>query len=184
MGRLLLVRVASTSHNQKIEHIVIKTKVKLSTQERSKLIMNCLQCLLQDIKVKLSLCLFFNWAQRHESVLGEWRYSSTHSLTSALDGGKWSASRPGRFTPHRKCPWYPLDRRLSGPQSGSEHGGEEKNSSLHYSRVLKTWKGEFYLFLVALLEVTAHKVYSLHLMLYKLQIDVTVYSRKDLVSRS
>jgi len=24
----------------------------------------------------------------HEGVLGEWRYSSTHSLTSALDGGK------------------------------------------------------------------------------------------------
>jgi hypothetical protein len=27
----------------------------------------------------------------------EWRYSSTHSLTSALDGGEWSASRTGRF---------------------------------------------------------------------------------------
>jgi hypothetical protein len=22
----------------------------------------------------------FNWAPRHEGVLGEWRYSSTHSL--------------------------------------------------------------------------------------------------------
>jgi len=31
-------------------------------------------------------------------------YSSTHSLTSALDGGKWSASRPGRFTPKEKAP--------------------------------------------------------------------------------
>jgi hypothetical protein len=29
-------------------------------------------------KVKLSLC-FFNWAQHHAGVLGEWRYSSTHS---------------------------------------------------------------------------------------------------------
>jgi hypothetical protein len=29
---------------------------------------------------------------------GRWRYSSIHSLTSALDGGEWSASRPGRFT--------------------------------------------------------------------------------------
>jgi hypothetical protein len=37
------------------------------------------------VKVKLSLC--FNWAPRHEGVLGEWRYSFTHSLTSALDGG-------------------------------------------------------------------------------------------------
>jgi hypothetical protein len=27
-----------------------------------------------------------------------------HSLTSALDGGKWSVSRPGRFTPRKKAP--------------------------------------------------------------------------------
>jgi hypothetical protein len=31
-------------------------------------------------------------------------YSSTHSLTSALDGGEWSASRPGRFTPTERAP--------------------------------------------------------------------------------
>jgi hypothetical protein len=31
-------------------------------------------------------------------------YSSTHSLTSALDGGEWSASRPGRFTPRERVP--------------------------------------------------------------------------------
>jgi hypothetical protein len=35
---------------------------------------------------KLSLC--FKWAPRHEGILEEWRYSSTHSLTSALDGGE------------------------------------------------------------------------------------------------
>jgi hypothetical protein len=52
------------------------------------------------VKVKLSLC--FNWAPSHESVLGEWRYSSTHSLTSAIDGGEWSAWRPGRFTPKER----------------------------------------------------------------------------------
>jgi hypothetical protein len=79
-------------------------------------------------KVKLSLC--FNWAPRHEGVLGEWRYSSTHSLTSALYGGEWSASRPGRFIPQGKSPWYPLDRRLGGPQSRSGRGGEEKNFQL------------------------------------------------------
>jgi hypothetical protein len=67
----------------------------------------------------------FNWAPRHEGVLGEWRYRSTHSLTSALDGGEWSASRPGRFTPRERAP---LDRRLGGPQSRSGCGGEEKNS--------------------------------------------------------
>jgi hypothetical protein len=31
-------------------------------------------------------------------------YSSTHSLNSALDGGEWSASRPGRFTPRERAP--------------------------------------------------------------------------------
>jgi hypothetical protein len=30
-------------------------------------------------------------------------YSSTHSLTSALDGGEWSASRPSRFTPRERA---------------------------------------------------------------------------------
>jgi hypothetical protein len=51
-------------------------------------------------------------------------YSSTHSLTSALDGGELAASRPSRFTPQGKSPWYPLDRRLGGPQSRSGRGGE------------------------------------------------------------
>jgi hypothetical protein len=36
--------------------------------------------------------------------MGEWRYSSTHSLTSALDGGEWSASHPSRFTPRESAP--------------------------------------------------------------------------------
>jgi hypothetical protein len=79
------------------------------------------------VKVKLSLC-FFNWIPHHKRVLGEWKYSSTHSLISALDGGEWSASRPGRFTPQGKSLSYPFDRRLGGPQSRSGRGGEEKNS--------------------------------------------------------
>jgi hypothetical protein len=33
----------------------------------------------------------------HESPEREQRYSSTLSLTSALDGGGWSTPRPGRF---------------------------------------------------------------------------------------
>jgi hypothetical protein len=57
---------------------------------------------IKRVKVKLSLC--FNWAPCHESILGEWRYSSTHSLTSALDGGEWSASCPGCFTPRERAP--------------------------------------------------------------------------------
>jgi len=44
----------------------------------------------------------------------------------ALDGDEWSNSRPGRFSPRRKIPQYPLHRRLSGPQSLSERGAKEK----------------------------------------------------------
>jgi hypothetical protein len=49
-------------------------------------------------------------------------------LTSVLYGDEWQASRPGRFTPQGKSPYYPLDRRLCGHQSRSGRGGEEKNS--------------------------------------------------------
>jgi hypothetical protein len=45
-----------------------------------------------------------NLAACHEGVLGEWSYSSTHSLISALDGGGWSASRAGRFTSRERAP--------------------------------------------------------------------------------
>jgi hypothetical protein len=44
-----------------------------------------------------------NKAQLHDGLLEEWRYSSTHSLTSSLDGGQWSASRPSRFTPRERA---------------------------------------------------------------------------------
>jgi hypothetical protein len=49
-------------------------------------------------------------------------------LTSALlDRGEWSASRSCHFTRRGKSPWYPLDRRLSGPQNQSGLCGEETN---------------------------------------------------------
>jgi hypothetical protein len=50
-------------------------------------------------------------------VKEEQRYSSTLSLTSTLDGGGWSSTRPGRFTPGKTQ--YPLYRRLGWPQSRS-----------------------------------------------------------------
>jgi hypothetical protein len=41
---------------------------------------------------------------RHGGAWGERRYSSYSFSTSALDGGEWSASRPGRaFTPGTQC---------------------------------------------------------------------------------
>jgi hypothetical protein len=53
--------------------------------------------------------------------LGERRYSSYSFSTSALDGGEWSASRPGRDLTRGKDPRYPLYRRLGGPQNRSGH---------------------------------------------------------------
>jgi hypothetical protein len=45
-------------------------------------------------------------------------YSSTLSLTLALDGDGWSTPRPGRFT-RGKQTRYPLYRRLGWPQGWS-----------------------------------------------------------------
>jgi hypothetical protein len=67
-------------------------------------------------KVKLS-------RYRHAGAKGEMRYSFYSFLTSALDGGEWSASRLGRALPPGKNPRYPLDRRLGEPQSRSGHSG-------------------------------------------------------------
>jgi hypothetical protein len=58
----------------------------------------------KKVKVKLSLCFFFLLSNTPWRRIGEWRHRSTHSPTSALDGGEWSASRPGRFTPQGKIP--------------------------------------------------------------------------------
>jgi hypothetical protein len=48
-----------------------------------------------DCKVKVK----FTLEQATKAQRGEYRYSTTLSLTSALDGGVWSTPRPGRFTP-------------------------------------------------------------------------------------
>ena len=45
-------------------------------------------------------------------------YSSTLSLTSALEGSGWLAPRPDRFTPGKES-LYLLYRRLGGPQDRS-----------------------------------------------------------------
>jgi hypothetical protein len=45
-----------------------------------------------------------NKAPGKEDVLGEWMHVSTHSLSSALDGGECSASRPGCFPLWKEVP--------------------------------------------------------------------------------
>jgi len=62
----------------------------------------CIHNLASQVKVNLSL--HFNWAPRCESICGEWKYSSTHSLISALGGGEWSNSCTGFFTPRERAP--------------------------------------------------------------------------------
>jgi hypothetical protein len=45
-------------------------------------------------------------------------FSSMHSLTSALDGGKWSASRPSRFTSRERAPGIHWIGSWVGPRAG------------------------------------------------------------------
>jgi hypothetical protein len=40
-----------------------------------------------------------------------------NSLTSALDGGEWSASRPGHFTPRERAPGTHWIRGWVGPRA-------------------------------------------------------------------
>jgi hypothetical protein len=51
---------------------------------------------------------------------------------SILDlGSRWRSVvsfTPRPLYPQGKSPWYPLDKKLGGPQSRSGGGGEEKNS--------------------------------------------------------
>jgi hypothetical protein len=44
--------------------------------------------------------------------------SSTHSLTWALDGGEWSASRPGRIIPRERAPDTRWIGGWVGPRAG------------------------------------------------------------------
>jgi hypothetical protein len=48
-------------------------------------------------------------------------------LTSAVDGGEWSASRTNRFTPRERAPATHWIGGWVSPRTG-ERGGEEENS--------------------------------------------------------
>ena len=62
----------------------------------------------------------FHPGTRHEDPEEEQRYSSTLSLTSALDGGGWLKPRPSCFTPGKETR-YPLYRRMAGPEKCRPH---------------------------------------------------------------
>jgi hypothetical protein len=72
----------------------------------------------------MSLC--FNWAPRHEVILG-----NGNIAPRILDLGtlwwRWVVSfTPRPLNPQGKSPSYPLDRKLGGPHSRSGNGGEKK----------------------------------------------------------
>jgi hypothetical protein len=72
---------------------------------------------------KFFLCLISQ--SRNEDVWGSGGIAPPF-LTSALDGGEWSASCAGRFSPEEKSPWCLLDRSLRRLQNPSGRYGEEK----------------------------------------------------------
>jgi len=55
-----------------------------------------------------------------KAYMGEWRYSFMHSLTSALAGDAWSASRTGRFTPTERVPIAHWIGGWVGPRAGRD----------------------------------------------------------------
>jgi hypothetical protein len=67
---------------------------------------------------------------RYACYKGERRYSSYTFLTSALDCGEWSASRPGCALPTGKDLSTHWRRRLGGSQSGSGLNTEARGKIL------------------------------------------------------
>ena len=72
------------------------------------------QCLFSEINVHPKI--------GHEGPEGEYVYSFTHSLASAIVANGWSTPCPGRFTPPGKIR-YLLYRRLGGTQEKSHTSG-------------------------------------------------------------
>jgi hypothetical protein len=65
-----------------------------------------------------------------EAHLGDRRYSSYSFFTSALEGGEWSASRPGRALPPGKEPPIPTVQEAGwAPEPVWTQRGEEKSSA-------------------------------------------------------
>jgi hypothetical protein len=65
-----------------------------------------------------------------EAHLGERRYSSYYFFTSALEGGEWWASRPGRALPPEKKPPVPTIQGAGwAPEPVWKQRLEEKSSA-------------------------------------------------------
>jgi hypothetical protein len=73
-----------------------------------------------DVKVKLSLCF-----TKHHAMKTYWGSGGIAPCIPNL-GARWRWVIS--FTSRPLHPWYPLDRRLGGPQNRTGCGGEEKSS--------------------------------------------------------
>jgi hypothetical protein len=114
----------------KVPHPTQNKQVKLTSKSRSQMSLSLhfkysphggkkFQIKTVDPNKKLKSLCFFQQSTTPRRLIGEWRYSSTHSLISALDEGERSASRPSRFTPREMAPgthwiggWVGLRARL------------------------------------------------------------------------
>jgi hypothetical protein len=75
------------------------------------------------VKVQMSLCL-----TKHHAMKTYWGNGGIAPfLTSALHGGEWSASLPGRFTPRERAPGTHWIGGWVGPRAISKCTGFMKN---------------------------------------------------------
>jgi hypothetical protein len=101
---------------------------------------------------------------------GERKYSSYSFITSALDGGEWSASRPGRPLPPGKGPPVPLEEKsfclcresnLDRPvvQSVARHytAWATRLLAVTIPTIIRSWGNIYYCFYVNL---TVFKIWS------------------------
>jgi hypothetical protein len=78
-----------------------------------------------------NLVLFCSPATRYGSAWGERMYSSYPFMTSALDGGEWSASRPVRALPPEKGLPVPIVQEVGwAPEPVWTQRLEDKSSCL------------------------------------------------------
>jgi hypothetical protein len=111
----MVAKVTTLTHKIAIQlHLVAESCTICSSRSRRSVV----------LKHYLSLC--FNRAPRHEGVSGEWMYSSTYSLTSALDGGERPASRSGSFTLRERAPGTHWIWGWVGPRTGWARWWTEK----------------------------------------------------------
>jgi hypothetical protein len=98
LRRNLVSWVSAKKLQEKLTLLYIRMKTKFFLFPQKKLFVQ------SSCKTYKVIPVLFNWAPRHEGVLREWNYSTTHSMTSALDADEWSASLAGRFTHRERDP--------------------------------------------------------------------------------